>query len=307
MIPPAVLYGPAMLGPTNRRAVFSVRRKHATIVQPGIVRPWSESRRSRVCTIEGVMAWLHTGTIAAALVGAALTSSNAIAETTRLASAFSSDCSDISCQEGSVNEASSRFAIPGHWIRAVMRIESGGRVHATSPRGALGLMQIMPKTWSELRNRYGLGFDPFDPHDNIIAGTAYLREMLDRFGLQGFLAAYNAGPRRYQAYLADGQPLPVETQRYVAKLAELIAIEQDPRLVTAAKRVSAWRNAPLFVEAFAGSSAALRRVAAERLTGGAGAWSATLDAGFVPHRAGLFALREGAHVQCRDRLSDASC
>ena len=65
---------------------------------------------------------------------------------------------------------------------------------------------------------YGLGADPFHPRDNILAGTAYLREMYDRFGARGFLAAYNAGPARYQQHLLDGRPLPLETRAYVAKL-----------------------------------------------------------------------------------------
>ena len=75
-----------------------------------------------------------------------------------------------------------------------MRVESLGDPLALSPKGAMGLMQIMPDTWSELRSRYGLGADPYDPHDNIIAGAAYLRELHDRYGERGFLAAYNAGP-----------------------------------------------------------------------------------------------------------------
>jgi soluble lytic murein transglycosylase-like protein len=50
----------------------------------------------------------------------------------------------------------------------------------------------MPETWAELRLRYGLGADPYDPHDNITAGTAYLRELHDRYGERGVLAAYNA-------------------------------------------------------------------------------------------------------------------
>ena len=53
----------------------------------------------------------------------------------------------------------------------------------------MGLMQIMPKTWIELRARYGLGADPYDPHDNILAGAAYIRQLHDRYGSPGFLAA----------------------------------------------------------------------------------------------------------------------
>ena len=72
----------------------------------------------------------------------------------------------------------------------------------------MGLMQIMPKTYAELRARHRLGPDAYDPRDNILAGAAYLREMLDRYGSPGFLAAYNAGPLRYDQHLATGRPLP---------------------------------------------------------------------------------------------------
>jgi len=71
-----------------------------------------------------------------------------------------------------VTEASKRFGVPEGWIRAVMHVESGGKLRARSQKGAVGLMQIMPKTWAELRARYGLAADPFDPHDNIMAGAA---------------------------------------------------------------------------------------------------------------------------------------
>src|SRR6516162_10304133 len=87
--------------------------------------------------------------------------------------------------------ASTRFTVPARWIRAVIEIESGGDEHSISPRGAMGLMQLMPGTWVELSARYGLGLDPFDARDNILAGTAYLKEMHDRFGSAGFLAAYH--------------------------------------------------------------------------------------------------------------------
>lgn len=105
---------------------------------------------------------------------------------------------------GFINEASQRFAIAPNWIRSVQSIESAGDVHARSPKGAMGLMQIMPATWAELRERYNLGNDPYDPHDNILAGTAYLRELLDRYGSPGVFAAYNAGPSRYEEHLAGG-------------------------------------------------------------------------------------------------------
>ena len=83
-------------------------------------------------------------------------------------------------------------------------------------------MQVMPDTYDGLRGRYNLGNDPFDPHNNILAGTAYLREMYDRYGAPGFLAAYNAGPNRLDSYLYGGRPLPDETVNYVASIAPLL-------------------------------------------------------------------------------------
>src|SRR3546814_5679674 len=78
---------------------------------------------------------------------------------------------------------------------------------------------LMPGTWARQRARFSLGSDPFDPRDNIIAGTSYLREMYDRYGADGFLAAYNAGPGRYEEYARRGRPLPAETVNYVARIA----------------------------------------------------------------------------------------
>jgi soluble lytic murein transglycosylase-like protein len=120
-----------------------------------------------------------------------------------------------------VEEASRRFRVPVQWIRAVIDIESAGDARARSPKGAMGLMQIMPETWAELSLRYDLGSDPYHPRDNILAGTAYLRELHDRYGSPGFLAAYNAGPARYEEHLA-GRPLPAETRAYLDKLAPVI-------------------------------------------------------------------------------------
>ena len=127
--------------------------------------------------------------------------------------------------QGFIAEASHRFGIPEAWIRAVMRAESGGRTMLnghpiTSRAGAMGLMQIMPETWAELRTRYGLGKNPYDPRDNILAGTAYLRELYKRYGYPNLFAAYNAGPARFDAHLFGGQPLPKETLAYLAALGQ---------------------------------------------------------------------------------------
>jgi D-alanyl-D-alanine carboxypeptidase len=117
-----------------------------------------------------------------------------------------------------VQEAAARFGVPGHWVRAVMHQESGGEQQATSPVGAMGLMQVMPATYEGLRVRYGLGDDPYEPRNNILAGTAYIREMYDRFGSPGFLAGYNAGPDRVDSYLAGRAALPDETVNYLAAI-----------------------------------------------------------------------------------------
>jgi hypothetical protein len=122
-----------------------------------------------------------------------------------------------------IREASNRFDVPETWVRSLMRVESGGKEYLngeliTSGAGAMGLMQVMPETYDELRDRYNLGDDPFDPHDNIIAGVAYMREMYEVYGSPGFLAAYNAGPARLDDYLANLRPLPDETRHYVAMI-----------------------------------------------------------------------------------------
>jgi len=119
-----------------------------------------------------------------------------------------------------IGEASARFAVPEAWIGHVMRSESGGQTilagrPITSVAGAMGLMQLMPKTYADLRDQYGLGIDPYDPRDNILAGAAYLRQMYERYGYPLLFAAYNAGPKRVDGLLFHGQALPHVTQEYV--------------------------------------------------------------------------------------------
>jgi soluble lytic murein transglycosylase-like protein len=147
-----------------------------------------------------------------------------------------------------VAEAAQRFGIPETWIWAVMRAESAGDPRAVSRVGAIGLMQIMPGTWAELRARYGLGRDPFDQRDNIMAGAAYLREMFDAYGSPGFLAAYNAGPDRYEQYLNRGRALPGETRNYVAQIAPQLGIATPPRMMASVRGARDWAHAALFIE-----------------------------------------------------------
>lgn len=119
-----------------------------------------------------------------------------------------------------ISEASKRFAVPQDWIRAVIRVESGGRTilfgrPITSGAGAMGLMQLMGDTYNEIRTRNDLGADPYDARDNIMAGTAYLRELYMKYGYPRLFAAYNAGPRRLEDHLRNGHALPAETRAYV--------------------------------------------------------------------------------------------
>ena len=159
-----------------------------------------------------------------------------------------SDASVVHPLAAHVAEAARRFGIPEAWIWAVMHVESRGAPRAVSPAGAMGLVQLMPATWTILRARYGLGIDPFDSHDNIMAGAAFLREMHDRYGNPtAMLAAYNAGPGRYDDHIVRGRPLPVETRAYVAQLADIIGGSGDTELAAASlPDPFAWRRASLF-------------------------------------------------------------
>jgi hypothetical protein len=127
-----------------------------------------------------------------------------------------------------------------------MQVESLGNARAVSPKGAMGLMQIMPETWTTLRLHYRLGADPYDPHDNITAGTAYLRGLHDRYGDVGFLAAYNAGPGRYEDHLATGRSLPAETISYVAAVASLMGGGTSEGTTVGALVIPPWTHASLF-------------------------------------------------------------
>lgn len=200
--------------------------------------------------------------------------------------------------EDHIAEAAQRFGVPVAWIRAVMSAESAGDPRAVSRKGAMGLMQIMPDTWSELRARYGLGRDPFEPRDNILAGTAYLREMYDRYGSPGFLAAYNAGPRRYDEYLAGVRTLPAETRAYVATLAPLVGGNApDDTAAIAHPDPLAWMRSPLFVALANGNSSA-EPSQGQRSSDGNGAAPRAHDADSLsPRSSSLFVTQLGPDAQ----------
>ncbi|UCI05216.1 lytic transglycosylase domain-containing protein [Mesorhizobium sp. B1-1-8] len=192
-----------------------------------------------------------------------------------------------------IAEASRRFGVPVAWIRAVMRAESAGDPHAISRKGAMGLMQIMPETWAGLRLRHHLGADPYDPHDNIIAGAGYIRELFDRYGSPGWIAAYNAGPGRYRDSLR-GRALPAETRAYVA----IVAPSADggdtasPMMIVTADPL-AWTHAPLFI-AQPDRRPAVDPVPVERASDAATMTPAVRDvSAIVPQSGGLFVARAG--------------
>ncbi|GBQ37413.1 lytic transglycosylase [Komagataeibacter saccharivorans] len=189
-------------------------------------------------------------------------------------------------------QAAERNAIPAMWVRAVLRAESAGDPHAVSGAGAMGLMQLMPGTWKDVRRTLNLGSDPFDPHDNIAAGAAYLRWLHDRYGDAGFLAAYNAGPGRYNEHLATGRPLPAETISYVEFVTGLMKNRSsDHHLPDSFLSFPArsWVTAALFVsgypDAFRASTA--RHVAAPH----------NLFAGHAGERSDMVPLRGSDQVQ----------
>lgn len=129
-----------------------------------------------------------------------------------------------------IKKAAKRFTVPAGWIREVMRIESGGRTmmaenaRTVSSQGALGLMQLQAGTYSEMRKLYGLGPDPFEPHDNIFAGAAYLRWLRSRYGFPTLFEAYNDGPGNLEQRLTTGVLLPAETRNYVSTIAVKLGV-----------------------------------------------------------------------------------
>lgn len=147
-----------------------------------------------------------------------------------------------------VAEAAQRFGIPELWIWRVMHAESRGNRGAVSHAGAIGLMQIMPATWTMLSARHRLGNDPFNVRANILAGAAYLRAMWDRYrDVRLMLAAYNAGPGRADAFAAGRRGLPAETIAYVRRIApELGTSDPTSSVLAPAPTVSNWRDASLF-------------------------------------------------------------
>ena len=192
-----------------------------------------------------------------------------------------------------IAEAAQRFELPAAWIRAILAAESNGDPRAVSPRGAMGLMQVMPETWGDLRVRQRLGSDPYDPHDNIIAGAAYIRLLYDRYGTPGWIAAYNAGPGRYEASL-KGRPLPPETRAYVAAVAPNLDGSGNPgATIIAAVNSFSWSRSPLFI-ARQTSKPTAASAPGERLSNDASTAPIVRDVSAIaPQSGGLFVAQAG--------------
>jgi soluble lytic murein transglycosylase-like protein len=283
-----------LFGQNARRS--SVRAKHHTAVARGRRQGRPPGRRASASslTVTSTKAALRSlGTmlcIVLILAASALSSGTAHAKqelsATRRLNALS-----VLPYAAFVTEASKRFGVPEHWICAVMHAESSAIQRARSERGAMGLMQIMLKTWTELRACYGLGADPFDPHDNVLAGAAYIRELYDRYGAPGFLAAYNAGPGRYERHLATGRPLPEETRAYVATFAPMIDRARTSVQIGAVTRSFAWASSSLFTAHSAGISSDGNFPAVMRQNRSSRAHGVVDLSALVPHFGNLFIHR----------------
>jgi hypothetical protein len=234
-------------------------RRPAGARSGGQRRPQAGAARAPLSVASTLAGWRRSGVGSAVALAVALMSGGAapVAATAQdLPAARSAAAHPYA---GHVAEAARRFGIPEGWIWAVMRVESGGNSRAVSRAGAMGLMQIMPATWADLRARYGLGADPFDVRDNIMAGAAYLHAMHDRYGnASAMLAAYNAGPGRYDDYLSRGRPLPPETVGYLAQLSAVVGPSGAAEMaVSAPPDPFAWRRAALFVRTASAPSEAV--------------------------------------------------
>jgi len=234
-------------------------RRPAGARSEGQGRPEAGASRAPFTVASTLAGWRRSGVGSAVVVAVVLLSGGAVSAPAMAQDVPAARSAAVHPYAGHVAEAARRFGIPEAWIWAVMRVESGGNARAVSRAGAMGLMQIMPATWARLRTRHGLGSDPFDVRDNIMAGAAYLREMHDRYGnASAMLAAYNAGPGRYDDFVSRGRPLPPETVGYLAQLAPITGAAGAVAVTaTATPDPFAWRRAALFVRTASAASDAV--------------------------------------------------
>jgi len=123
-----------------------------------------------------------------------------------------------------IEDASTKHGVDARLVKALIQVESGFQSRARSPKGAMGLMQLMPAT----ARQYSVGRNPYDPARNIQAGTKFLRTLLDKFELPLALAAYNAGEAAVRRF--GGIPPYAETQAYVTKILALVGVTANYQL-----------------------------------------------------------------------------
>ena len=138
--------------------------------------------------------------------------------TTRLNSSRAAAYEDLITKHAELN------GLRADLVRAVVQVESGFNPYAKSPKGAKGLMQLMPDT----ARQFGV-VNPYNPNDNVRAGTQYLRQLLDRYdnNEELALAAYNAGPKAVDRY-GESVPPYRETRNYVSKIDQIAGVKQLP-------------------------------------------------------------------------------
>jgi hypothetical protein len=281
---------PSSVPAKNRTAVVRTGGQEPA---PDLIRERPRGRRASASPLtgEGTMAALRCRGIVvwivAILAASMLSSGSAHADRTSPPAHRPSGVS-VDPLAAYITEASRRFGVPERWISRIIRVESDAKPRARSKKGAMGLMQIMPGTWAELRARYRLGIDPYNPRDNILAGAAYIRELRDRYGTPGFLAAYNAGPGRYDSLLATGRPLPEETQAYVAVLAPMISGGQTIGQTRAVAKSFAWAESSLFAARTAGAASDDSSPAALRQNRSSPARGVVDLSALLPHSGNLF-------------------
>jgi soluble lytic murein transglycosylase-like protein len=139
-----------------------------------------------------------------------------------------SDCDELARV---LVQASRKHELPPGFVVAVIEVESRFDPYAVSPKGALGLMQVLPATGAPVAHRLGIAWRGpqtlFDPRANVRIGVAYLRELIDRYAdVRAALAAYNWGPGEIDARLRDGAALPASYAERVLG-AYVVALHTD--------------------------------------------------------------------------------
>ncbi len=150
------------------------------------------------------------------------------------------DYTDTEYYQSIIHEKASKYNVDPSLVKAVIKTESNWNKRAVSKKGAMGLMQLMPSTASEMNVR-----NPFDPEENIEGGIKYLRYLLERFNgdLTLALAAYNAGPKWIDKY---GIVPPItETKQYVKKVLALYK-GGSPYSLTASDNRKEKRSEPIY-------------------------------------------------------------